>query len=109
VSILDGVFAARTRDECLRIAREAKLVFAPLNEPSDLADDPQAIANNYIIDVDYPGVGQVKMPGFPIQYSETPARFKVAPAPGSDTDEVLMEVGGLNMVQLQELKAQEVI
>jgi crotonobetainyl-CoA:carnitine CoA-transferase CaiB-like acyl-CoA transferase len=109
IAILDGIFATKTREEWLKIAAEAKLNFAPINEAGDLIDDPQAIANKYLVDSDFPGIGPVKVPGFPIQFSETPARTRgIAPLPGQDTDEVLMEVVGLSAAEVEDLKARQI-
>jgi CoA:oxalate CoA-transferase len=47
-----------------------------------------------VVDIDHPGQGPVRMTGFPIKLSETPARLRrLAPALGEHTDQVLRELG----------------
>ena len=110
VALLDGVFAGKPRDEWLRIAREARLNFAPLNSVADLANDPQVLANDYLVDLDFPGLGTVKVPGFPIQFSETPARPRSAgPEVGEHTDAVLGDLLGLSAAEIEDLRGRELI
>lgn len=59
-------------------------------------DDPQALVNDYILDLDHPSYGHYKTLGFPIYMSETPARLRtLAPARGQHTAQVLDETLGL--------------
>ena len=110
VRLLDGVFTTKRREEWLGIAREAKLLFGPLNAVADLADDPQVLANDYLVDMEYPGLGMVKVPGFPIQFGETPAKVRsAAPELGAHTEEVLGGLLGLNSTDLDDLRQREII
>ncbi len=57
-------------------------------------EDPQIQAQNLVIDVDHGDYGTVRMTGFPVSMSETPARVRrPAPALGQDTVSVLSELG----------------
>ncbi|MFC1533702.1 CaiB/BaiF CoA transferase family protein [Thermodesulfobacteriota bacterium] len=111
VLALDEVFAKKTREEWLNHFdnRGARFAYAPLNEFLEVPNDPQVIANDYIIDYDHPVLGDVKVVNFPVQFSKTPAKIK-SPAPecGQHTEEVLLEFG-YSWEQITELKDQEVI
>jgi CoA:oxalate CoA-transferase len=61
---------------------------------SEVFSDPQILAQEMVLDVEHPGAGTVRMTGFPVKLSDTPARLRLpAPALGADTDAVLRELG----------------
>lgn len=110
VSLLDQVFATRNCEEWMKRLREAQLLCSPVNTYAEVAQDPQVLANEYVITVDHPVYGPVKEVGIPIQLSRTPGQVR-APAPqfGQHTEEVLLDVAGLNWEEIGELKERGVI
>ena len=61
----------------------------------DLPNDPQVIANNYLVDFDHPSLGKVKIPEYFGHFSEcTAGTVKAAPDLGEDTQEILKTIGG---------------
>ena len=94
VGVLDQKFVSKDRDEWSRILKEAGCIYAPIQTPSEVANDPQALANNYFVEVDHPEWGNTKMAGFPWDFSETPASCRrPAPAFGQHNEEILLELG----------------
>ncbi len=94
VEIFDDCFATKTRDEWMRILKGEGCICTPIQSPIEVSRDPQALANNYFIDVNHPSWGQIKMVGFPWDFSETPAAWsRQAPGLGAHTEEVLLEAG----------------
>jgi CoA:oxalate CoA-transferase len=94
VAILDQKFAAKTRDEWVRILKEEGCIFTLIQTPLEVSNDPQAFANQYFIHVEHPDWGKMKMAGFPWQFSETPASWRrKAPGFGQHTEEILSELG----------------
>ncbi|MFC2000241.1 CaiB/BaiF CoA transferase family protein [Chloroflexota bacterium] len=92
--ILDRVFAAKPRAEWMRILAKRDLSCAPIQKPLDLVNDPQVIANDYIVEYDHPTYGRQKVVGFPYTFSETPASLRrPCPELGQHTEEVLLELG----------------
>ena len=76
-----------------RLAAEEQR-FAPVREHAELVEDPQNLANDYIVEVDHPDWGPVKLVGCPITMSDTPTRWgTVVPELGQHTEEVLVEMG----------------
>jgi crotonobetainyl-CoA:carnitine CoA-transferase CaiB-like acyl-CoA transferase len=56
--------------------------------------DPQVLAQEMVLEIEHPGHGPVRMTGFPVKLSATPARLRCpAPALGAPTDEVLRDLG----------------
>ena len=51
-------------------------------------------ADPTVVEIDHPGHGPVRMTGFPVKLSATPARLRLpAPALGEHTEQVLRELG----------------
>ncbi|RJR47252.1 MAG: CoA transferase [Desulfobacteraceae bacterium] len=94
IAILDAKFAAKTREEWMKILKEEECIFTPIQSLTEVTKDPQACANEYFINVEHPEWGKLKMVGFPWSFSETPASWhRPAPGLGQHTDEVLVEAG----------------
>jgi len=94
IPLMDKVFLTRTRDEWMVMFRENGLMFAPVQKMKEVLTDPQAVANDYVMDFDHPIFGKVKMPGFPITYSANRAGTEtLAPDLGEHTESVLEDIG----------------
>ena len=94
VEYFEVVFAERTRDEWLTTLQDAGLMFAPVQELTEVLKDEQALANDYVVDFDHPELGAISIPGFPIQFSANSAgTVSAAPALGGHTVQVLKEYG----------------
>lgn len=110
IAIFDAKFAERTYEEWDRAFQAAgDLIYTRINNIADLEDDPQVIANDYITEWNHPRFGKMKVPGFPVQFSETPQSLRLAaPELGEHTEEVLQEYG-YTWDDLQEMKAEGAI
>ncbi len=106
---LREIFATKPRDEWLKALAKEEVPASPVNEMADLENDPQVIANEYIVEVDDPIYGKVKVPGIPAKLSETPGKVRrLAPELGQHTEEVLMEVLGYTWDDLAKLREEGV-
>jgi crotonobetainyl-CoA:carnitine CoA-transferase CaiB-like acyl-CoA transferase len=60
----------------------------------DVFADPQVLAQEMVLEADHPGHGVVRITGFPVKLSATPARLRhPAPALGEHTDHILADLG----------------
>ena len=112
IQILNEVFATKNRDEWIRIFDEknAGFGYAPINDLAEAIKNPQAIENEYITNFNHPVLGDVRIAGFPIWFSETPAWIrKEAPEHGQHTEEVMMEVLGYDWDEISKLKDNRII
>jgi formyl-CoA transferase len=90
----EALFSTKTTDDWLRILDAAGVPVGPLRFTEELLDDPQVIENDYIITVDHPLMGPIRMAGPMIQMSATPlAPQGPSPTLGQHTDSVLRDLG----------------
>ncbi|MCX8126131.1 MAG: CoA transferase, partial [Dehalococcoidia bacterium] len=110
VAILDGVFATKTRDEWLAILQEEPdFMVGVVQSISDLVNDPQMWANDYLVRFNHPVFGEIIMPGIPVRFSKTPGAIRrEAPELGQHTEEILLELG-YSWDDIARLKDKEVI
>ena len=81
------------------------MAYSPVNSTAELAADPQARANNYIVDVDHPTRGRMASAGVPLAFSGTPVgRVSAAPGLGEHNEEVMTGVGGYSAEEVARLK-----
>jgi crotonobetainyl-CoA:carnitine CoA-transferase CaiB-like acyl-CoA transferase len=109
IARFDEVFAERPRAEWLTILKSHGLNYAPVNRLQDVLQDPQALANDYLVDVEHPTLGTIRIPGYPAHFAGYEAGPR-GPAPdlGEHTDAVLAEQG-LDQAEIDELRANGVI
>ena len=94
IPTLDLVFASKPRQHWFEALIERRIPSAPVNDYADLVNDPQVIANEYLVEVDHPVLGRVKEVGIPIKMSKSPGRVRhPAPELGQHTEELLLESG----------------
>jgi len=97
IDIFDKVFAGKTRGEWMEIFQPEKLMFSSVQKIEEVARDPQALNNGYVVPFDYAGLGDIRIPGYPIHFSQCHARTRDrAPAMGEHTEQVLREIGYTN-------------
>jgi crotonobetainyl-CoA:carnitine CoA-transferase CaiB-like acyl-CoA transferase len=89
-----AVFRSRPLGDWVRILTDAGVPFGPINMGlNDLTQDPQIEARRMIVKTG-PVTGESYRPGFALKFSRTPGRQWRGPtALGSDTDDVLAELG----------------
>jgi crotonobetainyl-CoA:carnitine CoA-transferase CaiB-like acyl-CoA transferase len=90
---LREIFRTRTYAEWCDRLQTLQGVWAPLQTPLELHDDPQAIANGYLEPITAASGAEFRLPANPVQFDETPPSVGCAPDHGEHTEEVLLELG----------------
>jgi crotonobetainyl-CoA:carnitine CoA-transferase CaiB-like acyl-CoA transferase len=93
VDELDKAFAVLGFEDALAALRSQRGQWDVVNRPQDLINDPQAIANRMVHQVEYPHDRSLPMFTSPIQFDRTPPELSPAPEFAADTDDVLGAVG----------------
>ena len=111
VALLDEALLARTVAEWLERLAERGLAAGPINNLKDVAEDPQAWANDYLVETACAEVNRdVDIRGLPITLSKTPGRVEsLGPELGQDTELILMETLEMDWERIEDLKAKGVI
>lgn len=92
--ILDACMLTRSREEWLTVLAAHGVMFAPVNSTKDVLTDEQAAVNNYMVDFEHRALGLIRIPGFPIEFSDYEAGPRAeAPELGEHTVTVLEELG----------------
>jgi len=108
-SALEAIFPERTVAEWTERLTAQDVPNGPVNDYRQVVDDPQVLANGYVVDVDYPSLGTIRTTGIPIHMSGTvPGPVRPAPELGRHTEEVLLDLG-YPWEQIGKLREDEVI
>ncbi|MHB1582253.1 MAG: CaiB/BaiF CoA transferase family protein [Acidimicrobiales bacterium] len=105
---LDEAFAERTLAEWKEALADAAGVWAVVQTPSEVLEDPQALANGYVREIEARSGTRFRIVASPLQFDETPPDLTRAPEHGEHTDEVLGELG-LDMDAIMDLKIKGVV
>lgn len=89
---LEEIFAARTRAEWLDILGAAGTQFAPVLEVAEALEDPHNRARGMVLDTQT-STRKVRHIGQPVRLGESTEIRNLGRYPGSDTEEVLAELG----------------
>ncbi len=94
IAILDEIFIGSDREALGKAFDENGILWTPVQTPKEAVNDPQALANGFVVEVEHPTHGSYKNISSPVQLSKTPPSLrKVAPELGQHTEEILLEIG----------------
>ena len=94
VAQVEPIFRSKTTQEWFDLLDEAGVPCGPLNTPEQVYDDPQVVNNGSILSVEHERVGEIRMPGHPVHYSESQVSTPSAPPVlGDATQETLEQLG----------------
>ena len=79
-AILNAQTQGKTTAQWMEALMAVQVPCGPINTIDKVVSDPQVLAREMIVPVAHPVAGELKMPGVPIKFSETPASI-AGPAP----------------------------
>jgi crotonobetainyl-CoA:carnitine CoA-transferase CaiB-like acyl-CoA transferase len=108
--VVSDWMSLHTVDEVLQMLEEARVPCGKVNTARDIINDPHVRAREMLVDVEYPGVGSVPLPGVPIKLSETPGGIETPAAQlGEHNEEIYCSLLGYKDNDLVTLKEEGVI
>jgi crotonobetainyl-CoA:carnitine CoA-transferase CaiB-like acyl-CoA transferase len=93
VAELDAVFGSRTLAEWRERLATVEGVWAPMQTAKEVGQDPQAVANDYLTEVDRGDGTTFTLVASPVQFDETTPALRPGPDMGQHTEEVLLAAG----------------
>jgi crotonobetainyl-CoA:carnitine CoA-transferase CaiB-like acyl-CoA transferase len=93
VGVLDAIFAQKTFEEWKAKLATTDGVWAPVQHPGELYEDPQVLANEYLQRIELGNGGECQLVANPVQFDEHSPEMTHAPEHGQDTETVLMDMG----------------
>jgi len=100
----------RTTNEIMEAMREARVPCDQINNVPQMIEHPQVKAREALVEVEYPDIGNVLLPGMAIKMSETPGTIeRRAPKVGEHNQEVYGQLLGLSPQDVSQLEAEGVI
>jgi len=106
---LQKVFLGKSREEWLKVLKEADVPVAPIKSPGEIEQDPHVLFRKMIQEISFASGEKIKQVGFPIKFSDMPDRFRIPPPRlGEHTDEILKSLGYAGK-EIEEFKKEGVI
>ena len=94
IELMDNAIGAKNMAEWVEIFNTYKLIWAPVNTIKSALEDHQSKENDFVVEVDHPVVGRIKLVNTPVRFSKTPHKIKNgAPMLGQHNEEILLELG----------------
>jgi len=111
VELLDSILGTRTASEWMERWRPLGIPASPVCTFADLARDPQAWDNRYLLEAYCEEVQRtVTIRGFPVHWSETPGSVvSLGPELGQHTEEILVDTLGYSWSEVAEFKERGII
>ena len=110
--ILNKITKKRTSATWLKELEKAKIGCGPINNLSDVFNDPHVLSREMIIEVKHSKTGNkpLKLIANPIKMTETPVTYRYPPPLlGEHTDEILTEHLKLTVEDIKRLKVNKIV
>jgi crotonobetainyl-CoA:carnitine CoA-transferase CaiB-like acyl-CoA transferase len=92
--LLTEHFRTRDRDVWMKALQPTDCIFGAVQSPLEVVEDPQVQANQYVLPLDHPEYGEIRLTSSPVQFGGEPVEIRnAAPEVGADTELTLVDLG----------------
>lgn len=99
-----------TRDEAEQLLVGAGIPFGKISTVKDIVENPFFKERGAIIYQDYPGIGEIALPGIVVKMSKTPGGVRLRPPmTGEHNADILSEYLGMSQEEIQALEQEKII
>ncbi|WP_456468640.1 CaiB/BaiF CoA transferase family protein [Archaeoglobus sp.] len=98
----------KPRDEWIEILLKAGVPCGAVNTIKEVIEHPQTNYRKTVVDVEYPGLGKIKLFNNPVKFSEFEVEVRRPPKLGEHTEEVLKSIG-LSESEIEKLREEGVV
>ncbi len=98
----------KSRDEWIEILLKAGVPCGAVNTILEVVEHPQTKHRKTIVEVDYPGLGKIKLFNNPVKFSGYEVEVRRPPRLGEHTEEILRSLG-FSEAEIEELRKEGVI
>ncbi|HLO14719.1 MAG TPA: CoA transferase [Anaerolineales bacterium] len=110
IDLLKPIFLQKTAREWLSTLEDAGIPCGPINTLDQVFAIPQVEAREMLISMEHQEIGDLRLVGSPLKFSDTPVNYHLPPPMlGEHTEEVLKELLGYSSEQLIDLRERGVI
>jgi crotonobetainyl-CoA:carnitine CoA-transferase CaiB-like acyl-CoA transferase len=110
IAVLNQIFRTRTSRYWIETLENAGVPCGPINTIADVFADPQVQARGMRLELHHPILGAVPSVASPIKYSETQISYdRAAPMLGEHTYEVLRDLLGVTLEEIDRMRKRGVI
>ncbi len=108
---LQRIFITKTADEWIAQIESIGVPVSPINDLSYVAEDPQILARNMLVNMDDPTLPDIQVTGNPIKMTNIPemASRPHAPEIGEHNFEILTQWLGMSADEISRLKSEGII
>jgi crotonobetainyl-CoA:carnitine CoA-transferase CaiB-like acyl-CoA transferase len=101
---LSEAFGTKPRDQWVKLLEEWDVPAGPVNNIAEALEDPQVQLRNMVVEINHPTAGTYKTAGNPIKNEGVPEIFNPPPTLGQNTDEVLSDLLGCSLSEIESLR-----
>jgi crotonobetainyl-CoA:carnitine CoA-transferase CaiB-like acyl-CoA transferase len=107
---MHAALAGEGKQHWMRVLNAAKVSCGPINDMCDILQDEQLHERGMFVALTHPVMGEVKVVGSPLKFSESPVVYPMAPPlAGEHTDEVLRDRLKMTDDDIAALRAAQIV
>ncbi|MGH8916399.1 MAG: CoA transferase, partial [Acidimicrobiia bacterium] len=95
----------KAKFEAMDLLNALNVPCGPILSMKEIAEEPSLRATGTVVEVDHPTRGRYLTVGNPIQLSDSPADVRRSPLLGEHTDEILRDLLGLSVEEVEAFRA----